>query len=72
MEKRVLEYVKKHQLIEHGDHVIVGLSGGADSVCLLLMLKNLQTDLNFSASLDAEPATTAWTTPFMLPHLKKR
>ena len=48
MEKRVLEYVKKHQLIEQGDHIVVGLSGGADSVCLLLMLKNLQQDLDFS------------------------
>ena len=48
MKKRVLDYVKKHQLITDGDHIIVGLSGGADSVCLLLMLRNIQQDIDFS------------------------
>lgn len=32
------EYVKKYHMLEEGDSVLVGLSGGADSVCLLRYL----------------------------------
>ena len=46
--KRVLEYVQKHQLIIDGDRVVIGLSGGADSVCLLFVLLELQKSLDFS------------------------
>ena len=48
MKKRVLDFVKKHQLIENGDHIVIGLSGGADSVCLLLMLKNIQQKMDIT------------------------
>lgn len=46
--KKVLDYVQKHQLITEGDRVVVGLSGGADSVCLLFVLLQLQEILDFS------------------------
>lgn len=36
--EKFLNTVKKHELLAKEDSVIVGLSGGADSVCLLLML----------------------------------
>ena len=36
--KRVLEYIEEHNLINNGDNIVVGLSGGADSVCLLYIL----------------------------------
>ncbi len=42
MEKEVLRTVKKYNLISEGDSVIVGLSGGADSVSLLLCLLKLK------------------------------
>lgn len=45
MEKKVLEYITKHKLIEQGGTVIVGLSGGADSVCLLYVLCALRKKL---------------------------
>lgn len=45
--KQVLEYVRKHQLITNGDRVVVGLSGGADSVCLLFVLFELQKEIDF-------------------------
>lgn len=37
-ERKVAEYVKKHHLFASGEHIIVALSGGADSVALLRVL----------------------------------
>ena len=45
MKKTILETIKKHALFNPGDTVIVGLSGGADSVALLHMLLKLQAPL---------------------------
>lgn len=44
---KVRETVKKYEMIKEGDTVTVGLSGGADSVCLLYILNELKTELNF-------------------------
>ena len=41
MKYKVEKYIEKHQLIEKGSTVLVALSGGADSVALLLVLYNL-------------------------------
>lgn len=38
IEKKVFSYIEKHQMIVPGDKIVVGVSGGADSVCLLLLL----------------------------------
>ena len=37
-EERVAGFIAEKGLIERGDCVIAGVSGGADSVCLLLLL----------------------------------
>ena len=38
IEKKVFDYIEKHHMIVPGGKVVVGVSGGADSVCLLLLL----------------------------------
>ena len=42
--KKVFSYIEQYQMIKPDDRVIVGLSGGADSVGLLLLLKEYQTE----------------------------
>lgn len=48
--KKVLKFIQQNQLIENGDHVIAGVSGGADSVCLLFLLKKFQKELGYTLS----------------------
>ncbi|MBQ3119046.1 MAG: tRNA lysidine(34) synthetase TilS [Clostridia bacterium] len=45
---KVLNYIKKHNLLKSGDAVICAVSGGADSVCMLEILKELQEELSLT------------------------
>lgn len=45
---KVLKQIKERNMIEPGDCIIVGLSGGADSVCLFLLLCELRKEMRFS------------------------
>ena len=47
MKQKVLNTIKKYSLIENGDSVVIGVSGGPDSICLLHVLNNLKKELNF-------------------------
>ncbi len=38
LEKKVFTYIDKHQMLLPGERVVAGISGGADSVCLLFVL----------------------------------
>lgn len=40
--QKIEEFIRYNHMIERGDHLIVGVSGGADSICLLLVLIRLQ------------------------------
>lgn len=46
MYEKVLEYIDKWQMFSYGDRIVVGLSGGADSVCLFLLLCHLKQEFN--------------------------
>ena len=50
MINRVLETIRRHQLLEVGDCVVVALSGGPDSVALLLALKEMEASLSLQVS----------------------
>ena len=49
--KKVCEYIKQNNLLEKGDRIILGVSGGADSVCLLYIMNELGSEyaLNITA-----------------------
>ena len=46
MEQKILDTIKKYNLINDGEKIIVGVSGGPDSICLLNVLKNIKK-INF-------------------------
>ena len=46
-EEKVFFCIEKYQMIPKNSHVIVGLSGGADSVCLLKLLKEYKKQQEF-------------------------
>ena len=44
--EKALSTIKKYNLIEKGDKIVLGLSGGPDSVCLLHILNRLREVLD--------------------------
>ncbi|HIU77741.1 MAG TPA: tRNA lysidine(34) synthetase TilS [Candidatus Pelethocola excrementipullorum] len=48
IETRILKYMNKHNMLLPRDVCLIGLSGGADSVCLLLLLKELQEKIGYT------------------------
>ena len=47
MYERVKNYIAKNRMILEGDVVAAGISGGADSICMLIMLWKLSEELDF-------------------------
>lgn len=47
MEDKILQTITKYNLIESGDKIVLGVSGGPDSVCMLVVLNKLKEKLNF-------------------------
>ncbi len=48
MIRRVREYIRENHMLETGDMVVAGVSGGADSVAMLHILKSIQKELGFN------------------------
>ena len=44
--KEFLRFIKDKDLLQNGDGVVIGLSGGPDSVCLINLLYSVQEELN--------------------------
>lgn len=47
-EKIIRETIREHNLIENGDHIVIGLSGGPDSVCLFHVLSVMAEDMDLT------------------------
>ena len=43
--EKVFAYIREHHMLQAGDRVVVGVSGGADSVCLLFLLLEWQKEV---------------------------
>lgn len=42
IEQKIMDYVINNDILERGDSIVVGISGGADSVCLLTWLASVK------------------------------
>ena len=50
LKEEVLKTIKTYNLIEKNDKVVIGVSGGPDSICLLHLLYSIKKELGFNAS----------------------
>lgn len=48
MIEKLRKFAEKYDMLRRGDIVVCGLSGGADSVCLLLSLREISREIGFS------------------------
>lgn len=48
LKQKVLNTIKKYNMIKSGDKIVVGVSGGPDSICLLHILNKLKDEMNFN------------------------
>ena len=52
MKQKVIETIKKYNLIEKGDKIVIGVSGGPDSITLLNILKELKENNELDIKFD--------------------
>ena len=46
----VIDYIKEYNMINTGESILIGVSGGADSVCLLSVFSDIKEELGISVS----------------------
>ena len=49
MKQKIIETIKKYNLINSGDKIVLGVSGGPDSIAMLDILNQLKDEMNFYA-----------------------
>lgn len=54
LEEKILRTIKKYKLIEEGDIIVLGISGGPDSMCMLNSLINLSKNCQKGSSIMAK------------------
>ncbi|MBQ8040165.1 MAG: tRNA lysidine(34) synthetase TilS [Lachnospiraceae bacterium] len=47
MYRKFVQFIEKHELLKQNEKLVVGVSGGADSVCLLSLLCKLREEMDF-------------------------
>ena len=47
MKNKVIETIKKYKLIEAGDKIVLGVSGGPDSISMLNILNEIKDEFDF-------------------------
>ena len=52
MKEKVLKTIKKYNLIESGDRLVLGVSGGPDSIAMLNILNDIRNDRNLHMEFD--------------------
>ena len=48
LKEKVKQTIKKYNLINSGDNIVIGVSGGPDSICLLHILNELKNELGIN------------------------
>lgn len=52
MKNKVIETIKKYNLIENGDKIVLGVSGGPDSIAMLNILNEIRNDKKIDLTFD--------------------
>lgn len=47
LKEEIINTIKKYNLIKENDSIVIGVSGGPDSICLLHILNEIRNELNF-------------------------